>query len=105
MAYILGIDGGNSKTLAVVANRAGQVAGMGRSGCGNHQAHGLTPAMDQVRLAIHRALRSAGVATDEVEAAYYCMAGAGLPEDFDLLRPALESIGAGKRIDLNNDIL
>ncbi|MCZ1269358.1 ATPase, partial [Paenibacillus tundrae] len=37
MNYYLGVDGGGSKTLAVVADETGRILGRGISGCGNHQ--------------------------------------------------------------------
>src|SRR5438477_365687 len=40
--YFLGVDGGNSKTLAVVADETGRVLGVGRAGGSNHQGIGLS---------------------------------------------------------------
>ena len=104
MSYVLGVDGGNSKTLAVVADGAGRVLGVGRSGGSNHQAPGGLPrAMEQVRRAAWRALGTAGVSTEEVAGTYYCLAGADLPEDFDLLQTALRDLSLGAQMGLNND--
>lgn len=102
MAHILGVDAGGSKTLAVVGDETGRVLGIGRAGCGNHQSRGLAAAMDQVRLAAAQALEMAGVTAAEV--ASYCLAGADLPEDFVLLRPAVEDLGLAARACLRNDI-
>lgn len=105
MSYILGVDGGGSKTLAVVADESGEVLGIGRSGSANHQVLGLDHAMEQVRLAVLQAYAGAGVQPEEVEAAAYCIAGADLPEDFELLRPALAELHLAHRMHLENDIV
>lgn len=111
MTYILGVDGGASKTLAVLADETGEIHGVGRAGNGNHQGPaGLAGAMTEIRTAIDRAVDAAGplrgVQTPErteIDGAYFCLAGADLPEDFTLLRPALAELHPAKRIDLHND--
>ncbi len=105
MTYILGVDGGGSKTLAVVADDTGEVLGIGRTGSANHQGLGLDRAMEQVRLAVLQAYATAGVRPEEVEVAAYCIAGADLPEDFELLRPALTDLHLAQREHLENDIV
>ncbi|HEX6508966.1 MAG TPA: BadF/BadG/BcrA/BcrD ATPase family protein, partial [Chloroflexota bacterium] len=47
----------------------------------------------------------AGVDSTEVAVAAYCLAGADLPEDFDLLRPAVAALDLAARSDLENDIM
>ncbi|HEX6509803.1 MAG TPA: BadF/BadG/BcrA/BcrD ATPase family protein, partial [Chloroflexota bacterium] len=86
MTYILGVDAGASKTLAALADETGQVVGFGRAGGANHQSLGLAVAIERVRGAATAALAGAGVDPTEVAVAAYCLAGADLPEDFDLLR-------------------
>jgi N-acetylglucosamine kinase-like BadF-type ATPase len=103
MSYLLGVDGGNSKTLAVIVDQTGRVLGVGRAGCGNHQGPGLTVAMEQIRGAAQDALLAAGIEPAAVDVASYCLAGADLSEDFALLRPALAELGLARRIDLHND--
>jgi N-acetylglucosamine kinase-like BadF-type ATPase len=103
MTLILGVDGGNSKTLAAVGDESGRILGVGRSGSGSHQALGLEAAMLQIRGAADQALAMARVEASDVDAAYYCLAGADLLEDFDLLWPAVRNLGLGREVGLNND--
>ena len=106
MTYVLGVDGGNSKTVAALADHTGHVVGAGRSGGSNHQsAGGLGNAMAQVRRAVDQASERVGIELAEIDAAYYCLAGADFPEDFALLRPALESLGPTRCVGLDNDSL
>src|SRR5579859_111601 len=104
MTFLLGIDGGNSKTLAVLADETGWIHGIGRSGGSNHQSsQGLKHAMAQVRLAAERALQSADIGDVPPEVAFCCMAGADLPEDFGLLLPALQDLCLAANTGLDND--
>jgi N-acetylglucosamine kinase-like BadF-type ATPase len=102
---ILGVDGGNSKTLAAVANAGGWVLGVGRSSGGNHQNKGLGPAMEQIALACDAALSNASLRRGDVDAVFYSLAGADLDDDFALLNPALAELGMGRRCALDNDTM
>jgi len=103
MTLILGVDGGNSKTLAAVGDDSGRILGVGRSGSGSHQALGLEAAMLQIRGAADQALAMAHADVSDLAASYFCLAGADLPEDFDLLWPAVRNLGLGHEVGLNND--
>jgi len=101
--HVLGIDGGNSKTLAVVGDDTGRVLGVGRAGSGSHQAIGLAGALENIRMAAETALQTGEVRVSQVDMVYYALAGADLPEDFELLRPALRELQLAQAIKLNND--
>lgn len=103
MSYVLGVDGGNSKTLAAVADETGTVLGLGRAGNSNHQGQGIEPALQQVTAAVQGALSAAGIGGADLAAAYYALAGADLPEDFEVLRPALRRLGFAPRVAVDND--
>lgn len=86
MKYLLGVDAGNTKTIAVLATVHGDVMGVGVARCGDFTAD--PSAMDNVEQAIKYAFASAmekngGVAIDSAEVAYavFSMAGADFPED------------------------
>jgi N-acetylglucosamine kinase-like BadF-type ATPase len=103
VSYILGIDGGGSKTFALVADERGQLLGFGQAGPSNHQGPGLEAAMAAVERAGRRALEQAGVRTDDIAIVSCGLGGADLPEDFAMLQPALEHLNLGARVDLRND--
>jgi N-acetylglucosamine kinase-like BadF-type ATPase len=98
MDIYLGVDGGGSKTFALAADAMGRVVGFGQAGCANHQVHGLNAALTEIGGAWRQALGS-----DVARFACLCLAGADLPPDFLMLRPALESLGAATTFDLRND--
>jgi N-acetylglucosamine kinase-like BadF-type ATPase len=105
MTYVLGIDAGNSKTLAMVADDTGAVLGAGRSGSGSHQAVGIAESMETVRAAAFAALARGRIAPSEVAAAFYALAGADLEFDFDILRPAIAGQPLAPRWELDNDVV
>jgi N-acetylglucosamine kinase-like BadF-type ATPase len=105
MKYYLGVDGGWSKTHALLAGEPGQVLGFGKSGSGNHQSHGLRSAMRQIDLAVRGALEAGGVSPELVEVGYFCLAGADLPEDYTLLQEALQDLGLAGKVIVKNDTM
>jgi glucosamine-6-phosphate deaminase len=84
-SLVLGVDGGNSKTVALIAEKNGRILGYGRGGGGD--MYGATPqgALHSVETAVQAALSIAGVAAERIEAATFSMAGADWPEDYRLL--------------------
>lgn len=89
MSYVLGVDAGGSKTLCAVASTNGEVLALGRAGTGNWQGPGIASAREAVAGSIEQALERAGIRREQVEAAYFGMAGADRPEDFERVRELL----------------
>lgn len=92
MTFYLGIDGGGSKTLAVVTDGAGRVLGRGVSGCGNHQL-GVELADGSIRTAIQAAMEQANVKHEDIRFATFGLAGADRDADFQILRPMIAAMG------------
>ncbi|MDQ0112805.1 N-acetylglucosamine kinase [Paenibacillus harenae] len=92
MTYYLGIDGGGSKTLAVVTDGAGHVLGRGVSGCGNHQL-GAELADGSIRAAIQAAMEQANVNHEDIRFTAFGLAGADREADFHILRPMIAAMG------------
>jgi N-acetylglucosamine kinase-like BadF-type ATPase len=87
---LLGVDGGNTKTIALVAGPDGTVLGAGGGGRADiHNATSPDAGLAEVVIASAEALRAAGAATADVVAAAFSLAGADWPEDFDFLRGGL----------------
>ncbi|MBX5459041.1 MAG: hypothetical protein IRZ31_19275 [Thermogemmatispora sp.] len=110
---VLAVDGGNTKTLALVATLDGQIRGYGRAGCGDiyhippgEQASAHEPAaLGEIERAVEAALRQADCHPTDLEAAVFNMAGADWPEDFALLEAAMRARGYGQRLLVQNDAL
>lgn len=79
--YVLGIDGGGSKTLALVADRTGEVLGRGTAGPSNYQGIGLAPALAALESATAAAIAAAGCEYGALAAACVGLAGVDRPAD------------------------
>ncbi|UJL45395.1 ATPase [Virgibacillus sp. NKC19-16] len=92
MVYILGVDGGNSKTYAVIVDEDGNRVGHGISSNGNHQGIGVARFLENIQIAIEQALYEAGLTADQVSFAQFGLAGADREKDFKVLRQALRTL-------------
>jgi N-acetylglucosamine kinase-like BadF-type ATPase len=87
---LLGVDGGNTKTIALVARDDGIVVGVGTAGCADmHNAASPGHALDEIVRAASTALEAAGARAGDLNAAAFSLAGADWPEDFEFLRGGL----------------
>jgi N-acetylglucosamine kinase-like BadF-type ATPase len=100
---VIGVDGGATKTDAVLLSRDGRVLGSGRSGASNWESAGLDGAVGAVAVAVDRALAEAGRAHHEVAASAFALAGVDWPSDHVRLDEALGVLGLGGRRVVTND--
>lgn len=77
--YYLGVDGGASKTSALLIDQDGTQLGHGLAGPSNHLRIGLETATRNIERAVNIALVEAGMAIREIEYAYCGIAGADHP--------------------------
>lgn len=102
MGLFLGLDAGGTKTIAIIADEVGQIRGSGLGGNGNFQG-GLEGARKEVGRSVQLALETAGCSPGDITAAYYGMAGADRPQDFQLIRTFLEPLNPAPRWGMEND--
>lgn len=107
---VLGVDAGNSKTVAVVADATGSVLGYGRAGCGDIYGVGAEPgAVVEVLAAVGQALAMAGaggspVAPSTLTNAAFCLAGVDWDSDLAFWRAELaRTLPDLGRFSLHND--
>jgi len=79
MTYYLGVDGGASKTAALVTDDQGKPLGDGVAGPSNHLRVGIETAARNIERAVNKALVTADVASREIVWAYCGIAGADHP--------------------------
>lgn len=103
---MLGVDGGNTKTVALVADETGRIVGYGRGGCADISA-GPTeaPALAEIERAATAALTMSRAALDRVAVRYYCLAGADWPDDYEFLEESLSRTSGASRVIVANDAL
>jgi N-acetylglucosamine kinase-like BadF-type ATPase len=106
MNYVLGVDGGNTKTLALVAREDGVILGTGRAGCGDiYGATSPAAAIAEIESAVNTALIEAGIPPTRLTASGFSLAGADWPEDFQFLEDAMRMHGYGQDILVVNDAM
>jgi N-acetylglucosamine kinase-like BadF-type ATPase len=106
MTYTLGVDGGNTKTIALLARMDGTIVGVGRGGCGDiYGAAGTAGAIAEIERAVLAALADAGVPASALDIGAFSLAGADWPEDFALFEGELRRLGFGRTITVANDAL
>jgi N-acetylglucosamine kinase-like BadF-type ATPase len=105
---VLAIDGGSTKTDAVLVSRDGAVMGRARVGPSNHQHLGVDGALARLGQAIAAAARDAGL--DDAPRplplcplGVYCLAGLDLPVDEDVVGPAIAGQGWTTESIVRND--
>jgi N-acetylglucosamine kinase len=79
MRVFLGVDGGASKTAALVTDESGKSLGTGLAGPSNHLRVGIETAARNIERAVNKALVAADVASREIVWAYCGIAGADHP--------------------------
>ena len=107
MTFLLGVDGGATKTVAIVADAEGRVLGAGRDGSSDVHADGdPDDAIDRVAAAVRVAAEAAGIEPASVTAAMFSLCGADWPEDVALYRAGLAArLGLPEPPPVVNDAL
>lgn len=101
--YFLGVDGGASKTAALVTDEEGKPLGRGLAGGSNHLRVGIETATRNIERAVNIALVEAGVAIKEVEYAYCGIAGSDHPDHHERVVEALRIFFPGGNFIVDTD--
>ncbi len=105
MRYVLGIDGGATKTLACLADENGRFVGVGRSGPSNYHWVGEAAARQEIAAAARRAFDQAGLTPRPVAVAWLGLAGLDVPDDYEIMRPVIESLNLAEQFFMDNDMV
>ncbi len=101
--YILGVDGGGTKTRAGIADMRGNVLTTALAGPCNFQSIGRDAAKGEIRRSIDRACAAAGIAPEQIASAAYGIAGADREKDFDIVGGFVSEINPAAHFVLCND--
>jgi N-acetylglucosamine kinase-like BadF-type ATPase len=101
--HVLGVDGGNSKTFALIADAEGRFLGFARAGGSNHERIGFADAELVLTNVVREGLARA-VIEAPVDYGFWGLAGADVASDFDALDAIVARIGAAKNNRVRNDL-
>lgn len=102
MRFFLGVDGGQTKTLALIGDEEGNILGKGKGGPANHirEKGGRKRFREAITRAVEEALRTAGLKDVRFTSAYLGISGAN-----EIMYRIAKRIIKAKRITLEGDAL
>lgn len=98
--FALGVDGGGSKTLAIIVNEHGQEVGRGTAGSANYHSIGLEKAAQHIHTAAMQAAQAAHCQLP-LYAAWLGLAGVDRASDLEHIAPYLAPLAT--HVQLTND--
>ncbi|MCS6864454.1 MAG: N-acetylmuramic acid 6-phosphate etherase [Gemmataceae bacterium] len=105
--FFLGIDGGGTQTVALLATRTRdgymKLLGRGESGPSNRQVVGTPAALAALDEAIDRAFSAAGKVRRCVRTAFLGLAGAGRPDDQEVIRDWADRVKLAETVEVIED--
>lgn len=105
-SYVLGIDGGGSKTTCILMNRSGQVIGRGEAGASNYQSIGVEAAKKSIATAIQQSLIASNlnqnIQTQNIKIEGICLglAGVGRPKDIEVVKNIVQDLRNSKLLPI-----
>src|SRR5574338_920214 len=100
---VLGVDGGTTKTVALVADETGRVLAAARGGGSNWSGEDVEIPMQVVANTAREALTRAGLTGDDVAVGVFTLAGADWPEDHTRRHAVLSKAGIARQVMVKND--
>ncbi|MHC5753584.1 MAG: N-acetylglucosamine kinase [Nostoc sp.] len=102
MSYVLGIDGGGSKTVCVLMDDLYQVLGHGEAGPSNYQSLGIEATLQSIQSAIHNAVEAAIITnTVNIDAICLGLAGVGRAADIEVVKRLVQELQNKKCMPIN----
>jgi N-acetylglucosamine kinase-like BadF-type ATPase len=101
--YFLGVDGGGTKTFAMITDENGQVLATGISGNSNYQIN-ATQAKQNLEHAVLQALTEAGIQREAITSSCFGLAGADRQVDFVNLQQLVGELDI-PNYEIHNDAL
>jgi len=104
-SLLIGIDGGGTKTVALLADQNGHILGRGIGGPSNYQVTGIQAAGEAIQQAIRAAFAEAGLPPCLPRAICFGLSGVDRPEDHALMRAWADEHLPGIPVLIVNDAM
>ena len=104
MIYVVGIDGGGTKTQGILCNSLGEILAVYTGGPSNHQYISLEEVKTNIAEVFQKLTTQAGICPEEVGFAFLGMAGADSEMDYQILSDLLLPVFDRTPFCVQNDI-
>jgi len=104
-AYLLGIDVGNSKTHALIADLSGKVIGFGETGCGSYEVLGPDGYSKALQDVTQHAVMDAEIKTSDILAMGFGIAGYDWPSEKSIMEKGIQSLEMDAPYAYVNDVV
>lgn len=105
MVYVLGIDGGGTKTVCFLMDEAGNILGRGKAGPSNYQTVGIDAAKIAIKTAINETISSFLTRQNSnnilIQGLGIGLAGVGREEDFNVIQNLINQITIDLKLSIN----
>lgn len=105
MRYVIGVDGGGTKTTAALVGEDSRVRARATAGASNYRSVGMDSASANITAAVTTALRDANMSADEIVGVCMCLAGFDTDLDVAVPRLASHALGFSGPVILENDVV
>ncbi len=103
MKYIVGFDGGGTKTRCVLGDLEGNILADFTSNASNHQTVGIAETKSVLNELLNKVLATTNANLSDINFAFLGLAGADLQPDFDLLNDMCSEIFGNVKFEVVND--
>jgi N-acetylglucosamine kinase-like BadF-type ATPase len=105
MRFVVGVDGGGTKTAAAVVGDDLKEVGSAVAGPSNYRSLGKATASQNIRDAVTQALKAAEVSLDQIAAICLCLSGFDTELDLPIPQFAIELLGFTGATIFENDVV
>jgi N-acetylglucosamine kinase len=95
--YVVGVDGGASKTIALLGTEQGKILGRGEAGSSNHHNVGALAASEAIKEAVVEAKKRAGLRDANIEIGVVALAAIDSSRDSKVATEFVRQAGLAKR--------
>lgn len=100
--YVVGLDGGGTKTAAIIADLHGTLAGEAKGPASNFQVIGVEKASDVLFAMVQECCRAVSCEFEDVACVLAGLTGAGRPSDQERMGEAFRSLSRKRGADFKN---
>ncbi len=105
MVYVLGIDGGGTKTVCLLIDETGNILSRGQAGSSNYQTGGIDSAKNSIETAINQAisvfLEDKNYHKISIQGLGIGLAGVGRKEDFNSIQNLVKQVKTNSNLSIN----